>query len=375
MIRERKILVALFVFVLLSSTGCAQVTRKKYNDFKEDYTRALKIASSGNSYEFMNLRKYLGGINMMIKRTSDNELIKQQVNLIDNLIKSSRVSKSISKSVYKQKDGYRGWIVSSANKQNKATIKKETPLFESYSFFYVTEFLYLLKESGWIDQSETNKLWWDTTVRFIEENVWTKWRTRSYNANKVYNGTFLRNRTHMGAHWAGIALYLYEITNRDDIKIQTTSLIQQYDKLLKRNLKLRNGGYVWNSTYDDVYGTDAKYSNVDIIQDVSHGNHVISYVVAAHELGNKNWSEKDIFRFCKTITEIVYNKDKNLFFDNVDGSNDKSRPGWGNFIADGWIKLAEYDPEVYVIMRRFQNSGMLRKYAQEFQFKAYMDGH
>src|SRR5690606_27986256 len=133
-----------------------------------------------------------------------------------------------------------------------------------------------------------------------------------------YNHYFLRNRTHMGSHWAGIAMYLGEITNNEQIVKQTNEVQRQYDMLLKRNLQLKKGAYVWNSTYDDVRGTDAGKGKAIVIQDGSHGNHVVAYVVAAYELGNKNWTKKDLKRLSKTVPRIMYNKKTNSFADKVD---------------------------------------------------------
>src|SRR5690606_25852540 len=237
---------------------------------------------------FMRLRRYVGALNVMIKETNDEELIHKQMTLIDNLINSSRISRAIVNSTYDNKDEFRGWVVSKADRGNKETINREIPLFESYTFFYIAEFLYLLKENRWIEKSIYNKQWWDKTVQFVERDVWTKWRSRSYRIYNRYNSTFLRNRTHMGSHWAGIAMYLGQITNDEEIVKQTDNLQRQYDLLLKRNLKLRNGAYIWNSTYDDVRGTDAGKGKGNIVQDCSHGNHVVAYVVAAYEVCNKN---------------------------------------------------------------------------------------
>jgi len=343
--------------------------KRLYSD--GDYSSALKIATSGNSYDFMRLRRYVGALNVMIKETNDEELIHKQMTLIDNLINSSRISRAIVNSTYDNKDEFRGWVVSKADRGNKETINREIPLFESYTFFYIAEFLYLLKENRWIEKSIYNKQWWDKTVQFVERDVWTKWRSRSYRIYNRYNSTFLRNRTHMGSHWAGIAMYLGQITNDEEIVKQTDNLQRQYDLLLKRNLKLRNGAYIWNSTYDDVRGTDAGKGKGNIVQDCSHGNHVVAYVVAAYELGNKNWTKEDLSRFSKTVTRIMYNKNTNSFADNVDGTTHKSRPGWGNFVGDGWVKLAKHDKEAAKIFRQFSgNDKLLKRYNQELQFKA-----
>lgn len=216
-----------------------------------------------------------------------------------------------------------------------------------------------------------NKKWWNESVQFIEQNIWTKWRTRSYKIfNKKYNHYFLRNRTHMGSHWAGIAMYLAEITNNQEIKEQVIEVQRQYDLLLKRNLKIKKGAYIWNSTYDDVKGTDAYKDKIVRVQDVSHGNHVVLYIISAYKLGNLNWTLLDVEHLVNTFKNRIYKKKENTFADNVNGTNDKSRPGWGNFIADGWVGLAAYDKDIYAILTRFQNKDVLKKYDQELMYRA-----
>lgn len=363
--------VIFFLFFILTNAVYSQHSGRDYKDTYVDHSVAVNISLSGNSYEFMALRQYLGALNVMIKVTKDEELIQKQITLINNVMNTSQVSNSIVSSIYPQKDEFRGWIVHRANDRNIGAVNVEVPLFESYSFFYIAEFLHLLKENGWVNQSLDNKKWWENTVGFVEQHIWTKWRTRSHKINGGYNAIFLRGRTHMGSHWAGIASYLHEVTTDMDIKQQTSELVQQYDRLLKRNLRLKKGAYVWNATYDDVMDTDASYVKENIIQDGSHGNHVISYVVAAYELGNKNWTKKDLQRFSNTITKVMYDKKTNTFADNVDGSRDRTFTGRGNFVGDGWVKLGYYDKTAAKVFKRFSNNeSLLRRYNQNLQFKA-----
>src|SRR5690606_3685297 len=117
---------------------------------------------------------------------------------------------------------------------------KEVPLYESYSFFYITQFLYILQDIGWVSESQKNKIWWEQTLSFVEENVWNKWLERSISTKGKNYWYFLRQRTHMGSHWAGIAMYLGALTKNQEIKNQTKEVQRQYDLLLKRNLRTVN---------------------------------------------------------------------------------------------------------------------------------------
>lgn len=367
----RKIFILAVLSVLISTLN-AQSNIENYSSVLEQkYPRAQKISKSGNSYELMELRSYLGALNSLIKKTQNESYVAMQIELVDNLIATAQVTENISENTYSKKDEYLGWIVTKANARNKSTEFKEVPLFESYSFFYIAEFLYVLQENDWINKSMQNRIWWEEKLHFVEKHIWTKWRERSKKVYGKYNTYFLRSRTHMGSHWAGIAMYLNKMTKNHNIFLQTEELVRSYDLLLKRNLHLINGSYVWNSTYDNVDGTDAISNKISIIQDGSHGNHVISYIVAAYELSNPNWTEKDLKRFANTLTKKMFNSKINSFADKVDGTADLDRPGWGNNVGDGWAKLTEYDKKASKTLLRFsKDETVIKKHGQELQFKA-----
>ena len=206
---------------------------------------------------------------------------------------------------------------------------------------------------------------------FVETNIWKKWYIRSKLVYGDHYSFFLRNRIHMGSHWAGIAMYLNKLTDDSEIKEQTHRLVEQYDLLAKRNLKVNEQAYIWNATYDNVEGTGARKAEGVVIQDVSHGNHVVAYIIVAYELGNPNWTQRDIDYLSNTLVDYIYQAQTNTFADNVDGTKDDNRPGWGNFVADGWVKLAQYNQKAESVLKKFNhNERLLRKYNQALQFKA-----
>lgn len=331
-------------------------------------TSALDMSKNENAYGFMALREYLGTLNIIIEKTGDMEAIAEQVALIDNLTSSSQTSRRIQNNVYSHQDRYKGWVVTKANKANESTIGNEVPLFESYSFFYVAQFLHLVKENGWRNKSLKNRLWWHSKVRFLEKNIWEKWRVRSYKDYGVYNRYFLRNRTHMGAHWAGIAMYLNALTNNSSIKQQTREVKDQYDQLLKHNLQTKNQAYLWASTYDNPKGTDATRPSESVIQDVPHSNHVVSYIIAAYEFGDPNWTREDVSLLGNTFKKILYQPSDNRLADYVDGQIQQGRLNWEANISDGWMKLIPYDSEVSQIFNSFKSENKLRKGVQEWTY-------
>ncbi len=377
-------LVCVFLFIFSSQSFPQRIEKPQYFESFFDpqiadklLKQSINYSTSGNVYNFMNLRAFLGANNSIISVNLSKDVINYQKQIVDNLIQSARISKTIPNNKSPFKDSYKGWI---SNVKDRS-FHEESSLYESYSFFYVVEFLYLLKKNKWVNLSEENALWWNETLYFVESEIWSKWYIRP-NKNrseaKRYH-VFLKMRTHMGSHWAGIAIYLKEICSSTSIKNQCIKVINDYDLLLKRNFK-RNPkyaeAYIWNSTYDNVKGTDADAIRPSIIQDVSHGNHVVSYIVAAYEMGSEQWEIHDIQLLCNTVKHVIYNERTNTFSDLVDGSRDKLRPGRGNFVADGWVKLANYDNEVKEIFKKFESDGrMLVKYKQELQFKASLHRH
>jgi hypothetical protein len=370
----------LFISTALPSLS-QELNRNKIDSFFSFYITAnrnrispLSLSSSGNSYNFMELTSSLGALNRVISKTADERLINQEILLINNILISAKVSKGIPFNKFKYKDEYRGWIASKTNDKNKGVQYQEVPLFESYAFFSITQFLYLLKENKWSEKSYTNQMWWQSTLSFIEKNEWTKWYVRSYRIYNEYYRIFLSSRTHMGSHWAGVAMYLKNMTSDNEIKKQCEEMQQQYDLLLKRNLKPNPNfptAYIWNSTYDNVSGTDAVASKSSIVQDVSHGNHVVSYIISAFQMGDTCWHLKDIHMLCRTLTSVIYNKKMNTFANNVDGSGDPSQLEWGNLVANGWMQLSDYDKDVTQIIQRFENSKLPKKYGQKLQFRAF----
>jgi hypothetical protein len=316
--------------------------------------KIIRLSKSKDSHNFMKLRRSLGTLNAFISVSHDSYSIKQEKTLIDNVIHSAEVSKDIPNNHYSRKDHYKGWV----SRANNATKNLEEVEYEGYLFSYVAQFLYLLKENGWIRKSQKNRHWWKKTLAFVEKNEWKKWYSRSKRIYHKPYREFLRVRTHMGARWATFAIYINAITNNPNIKKHTKTLIKQYNRLLKRNLKTKGNRYVWHSTYDNVSGTDAGRSSKNNVQDLSHGNHVVTYIVAAYELGNPDWNLNEIHKLCNTL-KYVYNHRSNSFADNVDGSSGNGR---GNFVEDGWVKLARYSDKVKAIFKRFKKSRNYSRY-------------
>lgn len=338
---------------------------QKKGNTKTVILSAVKRSQRGDAYHLSGDRRILGGINSLLKVKWDQSLINDQKNLIDAMFNSAKPSSQMN-SKLAFKDEYTGWISLTKGQ----SYSEEVPLFESYSFVYIAEFLYLLKERGWINESNDNRRWWQEKVAFVEKNGWEKWMKRSELKFKKKYTYFLRGRTHMGSHWAGVALYLEKISSDDKIRKQAREVYTTYDMLLKRNFKVVDGRYVWNSTYDDVTGTDATPSTIQRVQDTSHGNNVVAYIIAAEDLGNGNWTDEDIKLLIGTLKHAVYSSTNKTFNSYIDGTTDiadRSR----FFLGDGWVKLSRYDEDLLNLFKQYStDEDKMRVSNQEFQFNS-----
>lgn len=332
----------------------------------------LNKSRSGDSFDFMSISNILDALQCMYLSTGEDTYRNDLIKIINNIISTAQVSKDIPGNVYNYKDQYLSWT--SKNRLN--TYNNETPLFEGYVFRFITQFIYNLHKSGWTNLSAENKNWYNLTLQFIEKNIWEKWITRSNKINNKPYTIFLRSRTHMGAHGAFIAFFLKDITTDPVIKTQCFDLYNMFDLLLKRNLNSNPvfpSAYIWNSSWDDVSETQAKPVTDVVLQDVSHGNHVLSYITTTKQMGNPNWGDNEIDSLCNTLKLVVYDN-KNIFFsDMVDGSASSSRPGWGNSQSEGWIKLSWFDKDVWNLYIDFafrERYGIMRQQDMEIPYYA-----
>ena len=124
--------------------------------------QALDKSKGGDAYQFMSLRKTIGALNSMISATGEQYWINQQVSIIDHLIQSAKISSQIPNNL-SFKDDFKGWI----SLANNETYHKEVPLDEGYSFFYIMQFLFLIRHTAWLEENDSNMQWWNYTLAFI----------------------------------------------------------------------------------------------------------------------------------------------------------------------------------------------------------------
>lgn len=365
----KKILFALLLF--------SAVTAKSQNRFIDSFdvyhtapqiASFLDVAISGNAYRFQGVRDRLGAWTDMYRITHDMKYFNVLKNFLDTLIYSSRVSNTIPGNVYAYQDTYRTWI---DQYEESEVYMSESELHEGYIANYIFMFL---REAI---KNNVQTTWAQNRLSWFTQNMWTKIRTRSQRrvGPTLEDRLLLQIRIHMGSHFSTVAQILAEISPIDSIRQQAKAVVDQYDILVGRNLRSNPANpelFIWNATYDDASGTDGRADLPSVIQDISHGNHVINYMVFANEMGNPKYPLSVMRRMAAT-TKALY-RNNFTFFDMVDGTIHPTRPGnWGNYQADGFVKLGRYDSELFDIHKSIldgDSNAITNRYNQTFNYRS-----
>lgn len=312
------------------------------------------INGGGSSYRLMEFSRGIGALLAMFEATGSPEYLSEVLDLSEKLISKAQLGKSIQNNPNSFKDEYYGWanINKSGNSQTGDHLR-EYPLYESYLFRYLAKTVYLIRNGANIHNTSSLLVRGNKLQDYIEKNGWEKWYVRG---EKNSSGCFphlFRSRAHMTSHWAMVALYLREVTNDQTKRDQYNHLLTLYNKQLKDNFNLIGNAYKWNMTWDSAWpiGTDCNpATKKSIVQDVSHGNHVVTYIIESYELSQGEWTQQDIQFLSNTFKEIVYDKAQQRFNGDLNGKFIANMAD-GLRMSDGFIKLARYDKEILALIR------------------------
>lgn len=309
--------------------------------------RVLSFSTQGNSFNFMHLGPVLNSLCLMYENTKEEKYLLSAHEIISNVIASSAPNGK----------NFQSWKVSSSRAGYESANGKEWNLFEAHLFRYVVTYLYLVQANRENIQSSTILADNSKIVAFVEKNVWDKW-LKVNNRNFSELTTFYGVRTHMGAQWAQIALGLSKLSKDATRRAEYTDFYRKYNMELRKNLKLIDGCYIWNSTWDEsaikeLRARRASNRDKTAIQDVAHANQIIQYVLMEHEIDG-SWTDTDIQYFANTFKSKIYNKETKSVYPNVDGSG---TPKFIN-LSDGWMKLANYDNEVKAMMIEYHQNNL-----------------
>lgn len=337
----------IILFVFLQNSVYSQTNREEYKNLFRDgilnpssnyfYGKMYKNAESGNALRFLELGYFFNSINEYYIKTGDKSLFQYSQNTIDKLRASSK----------KLNIGNQ-WIVNFARKSdtNYEMLNKEYLLYEGYMFRYIAEYVFI---------NFQNKANYEEDLDFVKSNF-DKWYERD---KDKFGGSaeMFGLRLHMGSHWATVSMYLYKMTSEQ----RYLKFYNEFNKQVKENLVTINVSgypcYIWNSTYKTRFNNllnqrNRKYNAEK--QDVSHGNHVVQFIVDSYKVGMGSWTQMDIEKLTNTLKYIIW-QDNTSPTDNVDGSSNLKKlingTGWKQ--SDGWMKLMQFDKDLYSIYESY----------------------
>lgn len=305
----------------------------------------IKFANRTNTYNFMALGYYINANTNMFLKTKDLRYLDNNIQIIYPILIEKGSSNYLTNS----------WVMNVSKSNQNATVNGQEHLIsEGYFFRYVGEFLDIITKNGLY----TN---YQSAISNGLKYSFTKWKDRSFKKYNDYSLLF-HQRLHTGANWAIVALYLmkYDVVHKSDYSL----FVDQFDQQLKKALVINKSGgslyYTWNSTYPEKFCRALKNikNYTPVIQDVSHGNHVVLYLLKSKELNNKNWQNFNFIYLCNTL-KVKILKTYGIA-DNVDGTTTKSVSNTGWKISDGWMKLIYYDNTLYPIFENSLNNYQLK---------------
>ncbi|WP_306622038.1 hypothetical protein [Chryseobacterium ginsenosidimutans] len=310
-------------------------------------------SKSKNTYDFMALGYFINANNNMYLKTKDKKYIDNNISIIKPILIDTNSNSAYQKNV---------WVMNVGKNNQNATVNGQEHLIsEGYFFRYIGEFLDILAKNNLY----TN---YQPLIKSGLKYSFNKWKARSFSKYDDYSMLF-HQRLHTGANWAIVALYLmkYDASSKDTY----STFVNQFDQELKKALVVNRSAsgvsyYTWNSTYPDKFckALQAIKNYKPVVQDVSHGNHVVLYLIKARELNNANWKDFDFSYLANTLKLKILKTDS--IADNVDGTTDPTVKNTGWRISDGWMKLIYYDKSLYPLFEksltnyqnRIDNSGL-----------------
>ena len=294
-----------------------------------DLRTSLPASRSADSWDHYELSYSVDAHTAMFRATGDTRYLDRALEYVENVAAAAQPSEALPRSSFR--DRYRGWASMRADLDRPGD---EIPLYESYFWRYGTAVLVAMRENPAVAGDPRYRARADRLLRFAETDVFDKWYARGP-ADYIY-----RDRTHLAAHWALIALHLSVVTGyparraryqrvADDIDLHLPGRSTGLRGQLRRN-PVEPTAYFWS----DVWGSARRPG-----QDVSHGNGVMAYVVEARDRG-RPWTEADMAAFGALLTGVIW-PGARTYRGYVDGSGADN--GW---FSDGFVKLGRFDPAV-----------------------------
>jgi hypothetical protein len=280
-----------------------------------DYQRqtSLPLSRSTDSWDHYDLSYSVDSCVAMFRATGQRRYLDRALEFVENVAAAAVPSTALPRSSFH--DRFRGWGSSKSGEGGD-----EVPLYESYFWRYGTALLPVLRDAGLYPDRYRRLL------EFVEVNVFEKWYSRGPDE------TLYRERTHLDAHWALIALNLAAVTADPARRARYLEVAGRIDGRLHGQLR-RNPVQPTAWFWSDRWGSAARPG-----QDVSHGNGVMAYVVEGRSRG-AFWTVADLAGFA-ALVQVIWPGD-GTYRGFVDGSGTDN--GW---LSDGFVKLGRFDPAV-----------------------------
>ncbi|MEU7907673.1 hypothetical protein [Actinoplanes sp. NPDC049118] len=317
------------------------------------YRTGLPMSRSTDSWDHYDLSYSLDACIAMFRATADRRYLDRALEFVENVAGSAAVSSSLADSQFK--DDYLGWASSASGQDGD-----EVPLYESYFWRYATTLLVTMRDSPTVYADPGYRARHDRLLHFAEVNIFDKWHSRGP-AENIY-----RERTHMAAHWALIALNLSRITADPARRARYDQVVDNVDQHVPgtssglRSQLRRNPAEPTAYFWSDVWGSARRPG-----QDVSHGNGVMAYVVEARDRG-RFWTAADMAAFSALLTKVIWPR-ATTYREFVDGTGADN--GW---FSDGFVKLGRFDPAV---QRRLEDHRVVNdQFAANMAFNAWVLG-
>ncbi|WP_233595213.1 MULTISPECIES: hypothetical protein [Corallococcus] len=297
--------------------------------FVDEWGRAhtrdfLPWSNSRNSWNFYNLAYGLDANTAMFRATGKKAYLDRALLYVNNLVASAARSSALPHSQYK--DGYWGWASTVS-----APAGQEVPLYESYCWRYVTRLLRVIRETPELYAADVYRSQYERLLTFSEKNIFEKWFVRGANDN------LYRNRTHMAAHWAFIAMDLSRMTTDPERKARYLEVFDNINQGLPNFPSSLRGQMEPNPDHPTAYFWNDRWGlNSQPGQDVAHANGVVAFIVEAYE-ADMTWTANDVRRLTVTLNTVIWPAPQ-AYAEYVDGTGEGD--GWFN---DGLMKLGRYD--------------------------------
>ena len=294
-----------------------------------EYESSLPETRSADSWDHYDASYVVDANTAMFRATGERRYLDRALEYVENVMGSARDSSSLPESQFR--DRYRGWASMRPDLDHPG---EEVPLYESYFWRYATALLVVMQEDPAIRRDAGYHARYQRLLDFAEVHIFEKWYSRGA-LQYIY-----RERTHMAAHWALIALNLSLATEDaarrtryrqvvDNIDLHLPDVRASLHGQMRRN-PVEPTAYFWS----DVWRSARRPG-----QDVSHGNGVMAYIVEACDRG-WTWTTDDMAAFSALLTKVI-GPGGRRYAAYVDGSG--SDNGW---FSDGFVKLGRFDAAV-----------------------------